>query len=233
MDLPTAPSHLALSKATFSESAPPKTRKLRRGFMIVFEGIDGVGKTTQARLLNEHLQKAGYEVVSLKEPTDGPWGQRISQLARQGRKGIAPETELEWFLQDRRENVEQNIRPALQKRQVVLLDRYYFSTMAYQGALGYDPEVIRARNETFAPVPDLLFLLELPPVQALQRVQQRNRPNQFEQQQYLERVAEILDTVAEMDFPYLRRISAALTPEAIHAHVWQEVQAALIRLQEN
>jgi dTMP kinase len=230
MDLPSASSHLALSRATFSESTSPKTQKLRHGFIIVFEGIDGVGKTTQARLLNEHLQKEGYEVVSLKEPTDGPWGQRISQLARQGRKGIAPETELEWFLQDRRENVEQNILPALQKRQVVLLDRYYFSTMAYQGALGCDPEVIRARNEVFAPVPDLVFLLELSPIQALQRVQRRCRPNHFEQQHYLERVADIF---AQMDFPYLRRISAALTPEAIHARVWQEVQAALLRLQEN
>lgn len=201
-----------------------RKRHLREGFFVVFEGLDGAGKTTQLRLLSVHLRQEGYGVVCLKEPTNGPWGQKIRQLAHQGRQGVTPATELEWFLQDRCEDVEQNIRPALARGQIVLLDRYYFSTMAYQGALGCDPEVIRQRNEAFAPPPHLLLLFEIAPSEGLQRVQQQRQPDGFERLDYLEHVAAIF---AHMHFPYLRRIQAGLAPEVVHARIWQEVQAAL------
>jgi dTMP kinase len=192
----------------------------------VFEGLDGAGKTTQVRRLSEHLRQGGYDVVCLKEPTSGPWGQKIRQLAQGGRQGIPPATELEWFLADRRQDVEQNIRPALARGQIVLLDRYYFSTMAYQGALGCDPEAIRVCNEAFAPPPDLLFLLDISPAQGLQRVRRERQLDDFERLEYLERVAALF---ARMCFPYLRRIPATLAPEAIHAQIWREVQAVLAR----
>lgn len=206
----------------------PGTQRLRAGCFIVFEGLDGAGKTTQVHLLAERLQQAGYAVVCLKEPTDGPWGQKLRQLMHQGRQGVTPATELEWFLADRREDVEQNIRPALARGQIVLLDRYYFSTMAYQGALGCDPETIRARNEAFAPPPDLLFVLEISPDQGLQRVQRQRAPDNFERLEYLERVAALF---TRMDFPYLRRIPATLASDAIHARIWQEVQPVLVQRQ--
>jgi dTMP kinase len=193
---------------------------------IVFEGLDGAGKTTQIRLLYDHLRQEGYNVVCLKEPTGGPWGQKIRHLAQHGRRGVPPATELEWFLEDRRQDVEENIRPALARGRIVVLDRYYFSTMAYQGALGCDPEVIRTRNEAFAPSPDLLFLLEISPAEGLQRVQQDRKLDDFERLDYLEQVAALF---AQMHFPYLRRIPATLKPEAMHARIWQEVQAALAR----
>jgi dTMP kinase len=202
----------------------PETRHRRAGFFIVFEGLDGAGKTTQARLLAERLQQTGYAVVRLKEPTDGPWGQKLRQLMQQGRQGVTPATELEWFLADRREDVEQNIRPALARGQMVILDRYYFSTMAYQGALGCNPDSIRQRNETFAPPPDLLFVLEISPAHGLQRVQRQRMPDSFERLEYLQRVAAVF---AQMDFPYLRRLPATLAPETLHAQIWQEVQTAL------
>lgn len=202
----------------------PKTRHLRGGFFIVFEGLDGAGKTTQVRLLDEHLRQEGYHVVCLKEPTDGPWGQKIRHLAQHGRREVTPATELEWFLEDRRQDVEQNIRPALARGAIVILDRYYFSTMAYQGALGCDPETIRKRNEAFAPPPNLVFLLEISPIQGLQRVQTDREPDDFERLNYLEQVAA---RFAQMHFPYLRRLPATLEPEAVHARIWQEVQAAL------
>ena len=163
--------------------------RLCRGLFIVFEGIDGAGKTTHVRLLDNRLRQAGYDVVCLKEPTEGPWGQKLRQLAQHGRQEIPPATELEWFLQDRREDVEHNIQPALARGQIVVLDRYYFSTIAYQGALQLNPEEIRARNEAFAPPPDLVFLLHLPAAQGWQRVRQRGTLSHFERLDYLERVA--------------------------------------------
>ena len=200
--------------------------RLCRGLLIVFEGVDGAGKTTQVCLLAERLQGAGYEVVCLKEPTEGPWGQKLRQLAQHGRQEIPPATELEWFLQDRREDVEHNIQPALARGQIVVLDRYYFSTIAYQGALQLDPEEIRARNEAFAPPPDLVFLLHLPAVQGWQRVRQRGTLSHFERLDYLDAWPQIF---AAMDFPYLRRIDASADPLTVQEHIWQEVAALLTR----
>lgn len=198
--------------------------RLCRGLFIVFEGVDGAGKTTQVRLLDERLRRAGYDVVCLKEPTEGPWGRKLRHLAQHGREHVSAATELEWFLQDRREDVEQNIRPALERGQIVLLDRYYFSTMAYQGALQLDLEEIRLQNEAFAPPPDLLFILAIPPAQGLQRVRQRGELSHFERLDYLERVADIF---AAMRFPYLRHVDALPEPRIVHAHIWQEMASLL------
>ena len=198
----------------------------RRGLLIVFEGLDGAGKTTQLGLLYDYLSGQGHDVVRLREPTDGPWGQKLRRLMVHGRGDVTPDTELEWFLNDRREHVDQRIRPALNRKQIVLLDRYYFSTLAYQGALGCDPQSIRARNEAFAPPPDLLLLLDLPPEVGWRRLKQRGMPSHFERLDYLERVADIFDA---MDFPYLRRIPADREPAAVQSQVRREVQELLQR----
>lgn len=197
----------------------------------MFEGIDGAGKTTQVRLLDERLRREGYDVVCLKEPTEGPWGQKLRQLARHGREQVSPVTELEWFLQDRREDVEQNIQPALARGQIVLLDRYYFSTIAYQGAMGLDPEEIRVRNEAFAPPPDLLFMLDILPEIGLQRVRHRGEVSHFERLEYLQRVAVLFERMtapsAAGRLPYLKRIDASSVPASVHARVWQETARLL------
>ena len=202
----------------------PATR--HPGLLIVFEGLDGAGKTTQLALLGEYLTSRGHAVVCLHEPTDGPWGQMLRRLMREGRGGVTPETELEWFLNDRREHVDQQIRPALERKEIVLLDRYFFSTMAYQGALGHDPRDIQVRNQAFAPLPDLLLLLDLPPDVGWQRLNQRGVPSHFERLDYLKQVAQIFDA---MDFPYLRRIKADQEPEAVQSQIRDEVQALLER----
>lgn len=199
-------------------------RTLRRGLLIVFEGVDGAGKTTQVRLLETRLRQAGYDVLCLKEPTDGPWGQKIRQLAQHGRNQVSPETELEWFLSDRRDDVQHNIQPALARGQIVLLDRYYFSTMAYQGALHGQPEAIRSRNEAFAPAPDLLLLFDIPPALSLERVQQRGALSHYERLEYLEHVARVFQA---MEFPYLKRLDATQTLETIQTHIWHCVQTLL------
>jgi dTMP kinase len=202
----------------------PATQRLRQGFFIVFEGLDGAGKTTQIRLLAPYLQQQGYEVICLKEPTHGAWGQKLRRAATQGRAGITPEQELAWFLADRREDVERNIQPALARGQIVILDRYYFSTMAYQGTLVGSPSMIQQQNEAFAPPPQLLFLLDIPPALGLERIRQERQPDAFERLEYLECVAAIF---AAMNFPYLRRIQATRPPDVIQAQIRQDVQASL------
>jgi dTMP kinase len=161
-----------------------------KGCLIVIEGIDGTGKSSHAKRLAAYFSALGREVVLSREPTDGPWGKRLRESASTGR--LSPEEELEYFLRDRREHVEQLIKPALAEGKVVILDRYYFSTMAYQGARGFDPQEIRRRNEEFAPIPDWLFILDAELDTALQRIGIRgDTANHFERRDALQRCREI------------------------------------------
>ena len=107
-----------------------------QGLFIVLEGIDGTGKSSHAKRLASYFSSLGREVVLSREPTDGPWGRKLRDSASTGR--LEPAEELEYFLRDRREHVEKLIRPALAEGKVVILDRYYFSTMAYLGARAFD-----------------------------------------------------------------------------------------------
>jgi len=168
---------------------------LRRGVLIVFEGIDGAGKTTQAKLLFERLKRADHEVLLSKEPTEGKWGLKLKKIIEQGRDGIPPEQELEWFLKDRQDHVANTISPGLQQKKIVILDRYYLSTIAYQGSLGIDPEEIESKNLEFAPQPDLLFLIEIPPHLGVRRKEEnKNRKrDSFEQEHYLIAVSKIFN----------------------------------------
>lgn len=170
-----------------------------RGLLIVIEGIDGTGKSTQARRLGDWFTSQGREVVLSREPTAGPWGAKVRETAASGR--LSPELELEYFLNDRRQHVEELISPALTVGKVVILDRYYFSTMAYQGARGFDPAEIRRQNEIFAPVPDLLFLMDLDVNIALERIGSRGDiANEFEKRESLERCREIFQSLKGESF---------------------------------
>ena len=182
---------------------------------IVFEGIDGTGKSTQVQLLAEALKAKGHEVITSKEPTDGPHGTRLRNSAETGR--LSPQEELDLFHLDRRKHVEDLIQPALQRGAYVILDRYYFSTMAYQGIRGFDPTEIRRINEEFAPQPDLVIILELDLDTALSRIGVRDgQANEFEQRGNLQKCH---DVFASLNDQFIRRINAAQTPEEVHQQV--------------
>lgn len=183
---------------------------------IVIEGIDGTGKSTQAQQLAAWLREQGREVIVDYEPTLGVHGQKLRDSFVNGR--LAPEEELELFLADRREHVEQVIAPALAAGKTVILDRYYFSNMAYQGAIGFDPTEIRRRNEAFAPVPDLLFILDLDVDTALSRIGGRgDTANEFEKRENLERCREIF--LSLQNEPFARVIDTRGTMDEVQANI--------------
>lgn len=188
-----------------------------KGLLIVFEGIDGAGKTTQVDMLFPYLKGRNLPVVKSKEPTDGPFGQQIRRLART-RRSLSPEEELSLFIEDRKEHVSTFIRPALKKDKIVIIDRYYFSTMAYQGALGIDPYRIKQLNEEFAPIPDLLFWIDISPRIGLLRIKNRRRVafSTFEDEDYLCKVREIFSC---LNLPYLIRLDGHTSKEVLSNYV--------------
>ena len=196
-----------------------------RGRLLVFEGIDGTGKSTHIRLLTGYLEERGVAVRTSFEPTRGEWGMRVRSAALAGKR-LSVEDEIDCLLRDRREHVEQLIRPALARGEWVLLDRYYLSMMAYQGATGADVQHIRELNEAFAPAPDLAFWLDIPVELSMQRIELRGQGSDaFEKRSFQEAVARIY---AEMQLPYLQRIDATGTPEQTQSAIRQEVQKKLL-----
>lgn len=162
--------------------------KLKKGILIVFEGIDGSGKSTQALNLKQRLEEKMIDVVCFREPSQSRWGREIKLKAALP-DSLTPEEELTLFQKDRAENVEKNLKPALAERKIVILDRYYYSTVAYQGAKGIEKERIRRMNERFVVEPDLVFVLDVEAGKGLQRISERkNKDLLFERQDYLEEV---------------------------------------------
>ena len=198
----------------------------RTGMLIAFEGIDGVGKTTQLRLLAEALTKMGHNVISTREPTNGPFGQKIRQVLV-NRNEVSPEEELELFMADRREHVKKLISPSLSKGKIVITDRYYLSTAAYQGAAGRDEEDILKRNEAFAPIPDLVLLLVGEPSLGIHRIKsfRQEELNDFEQKSNLSKVAAVFDRLKR---DYIKRVDARGNIDEIHNAVMEHVKRLLI-----
>ncbi|MDH3348460.1 MAG: dTMP kinase [Desulfobulbaceae bacterium] len=198
--------------------------KDRRGHLIVFEGIDGTGKSTQISELAKYLTGQGYEVVTTREPTDGPYGQKIRQLYTDRTLCDAKE-ELDLFINDRRQHVNEVIAPALRKGKIVLSDRYYFSTAAYQGANGCDPDEIFKAN-SFAPQPDLMLLLTMDVEQSVYRIKKLrgDEPDHFEGVEYLRKVSVLFDSFTH---PFIKRIAAASVPDKVSSAIIREVELLL------
>jgi len=194
--------------------------------LIAIEGIDGAGKTTQARLLCEALAREGYETLYLKEPTDGPFGRKIRALAREGRDEITPREEFRLFLEDRKQDVEENIRPALEAGKVVVLDRYFYSSIAYQGALGLDPEFINRENRKIAICPELMIYLAIPAEMTQERIEQNRGDsiNLFEKLHYLKKVKANFDA---MPYPEVWRVDGSASVGEISRRIRERVLGLL------
>lgn len=192
--------------------------KKNKGILIAFEGVDGAGKTTQVNLLKESLIKAGENVIVSKEPTDGVWGQKIRKSAETGRLPL--EEELEAFVEDRKEHIQNLIEPNLKKGNIVILDRYFYSTVSYQGSRGADFNKVEAEMKSFAPIPDMVFLLDVDPKISLKRISESRQdiPNQFEKLDTLNAVRKVFNII-EKDDDEIWKIDGTLSINAIHSEV--------------
>ncbi len=198
----------------------------RAGILIALEGIDGAGKTTQAALLGEALEAAGHPVVLSKEPTDGVWGRKIRESAQTGRLPL--DEELQAFIEDRKEHVAQTIAPALQAGKIVILDRYFYSTIAYQGARGKDVGELVESMQRLAPEPDVVFLLDIEPAAGLTRISDsRNEiPNAFERSEGLTKAREIFNRLASRS-GIIQVVDGTAPVETVHAEIVRVVDDLL------
>ncbi len=192
------------------------------GLFIVLEGVDGAGKSVQVELLRRALEARGEPCVVSREPTDGPWGRRIRESA--GAARMPPDEELRAFIEDRTAHVRDLIAPSLAGGKTVILDRYFYSTIAYQGSRGGDPAALRARMEAMFPVPDLVLILDVDPAESIRRISELRgeQPNAFERRESLEGVRRIF---LGLDGANIRMIDGSLAVEEVHRRIVNEVDA--------
>jgi len=183
---------------------------------IVFEGIDGSGKTSQINKLVDYLSNKGFNVVKTKEPTYGKYGAAVINAARSGTR-LPLDKEIEFLLEDRKDHVDTFIKPYLRKGYIVISDRYYPSMMAYQGKDVQDAENICKLNKQFSTDPDIAFLLDVPVSESLLRISKRDSDkDSFENEKFLNKCSSIY---ASMSFPWLKRIDANKGVEEIHKEI--------------
>ncbi len=185
---------------------------------VVFEGLDRSGKTTQAKMLADYLKGQGQEVVLLREPGGTPAGEKIRRILKDHKHALTPLAQAMLFMATRAELVAKKIQPALDEGKFVVLDRYYFSTCAYQGSgslLGlYN---MLKFNDAFI-IPDIVFLLDIDPKVAFKR---RGKRDRFERYpiEYHRRVRDGFLRLAKMFKDCFVLLDATKAPEYIHKKV--------------
>ncbi|MEM3875420.1 MAG: dTMP kinase [Candidatus Bathyarchaeia archaeon] len=141
----------------------------KQGFFVCVEGLDGCGKTTQAKILVRRLRRIGYPAVYTAEPSAGKIGKFIKRYCLHGGKRVSSIVEALLFAADRYEHVETEIIPALKNGKIVVSDRYLYSSLAYQGAAGLNLDWIRMINEHAIP-PNLAIFIDVEPNIVIKRL---------------------------------------------------------------
>ena len=197
---------------------------------IVFEGIDGCGKSTQIDLLAQRLRQQGKEVLCLREPGGTDFGERIRSLVLDPSVTAVPRADLFLFLAARAQLVAERVLPALMRGSVVLLDRFYHSTLAYQGPDLPTDDQDRLRQAIHLAIqnrhPDKVIYLALDPAVAADRRHKRDGAtgDRIEQRgiEFQQRVANSFEALVQSD--HLIRIPADHDAQTVATAVWGAVQ---------
>ena len=212
-----------------------------RGLFITFEGTEGSGKSTQARLLAERLRRVGHGVLESQEPGGSPIGVQIRRiLLDSANKELSPTTELLLMFAARAQNVDQWIRPALTEGKIVISDRFTDSTLAFQGAgrglgreLVMEVDAIACRGLK----PDLTICVTIDLDVGLSRAQARNAEAQAtetrlddEAIEFHKRARAEYDRLAREESTRFKLVNGAGTLEEVAAEVWARVEPLLPRL---
>ncbi|HEY8042786.1 MAG TPA: dTMP kinase, partial [Streptosporangiaceae bacterium] len=211
--------------------AHPQAQPARRGLLIAFEGGEGAGKTTQARLLAIWLRDQGYDVVTTREPGATKIGMRLrAVLLDTAHAGLSPRAETLLYAADRAEHVSSVILPALERGAVVVTDRYVDSSLAYQGAGRNQPPGEVARLNEWATGglrPELTVLLDMPPASGLGRRARSADRLEAEPLDFHERVRRGFLDLARAEPDRYLVLDAAQSPEDVSYAIRERVRDML------
>ena len=210
-----------------------------KGLFITFEGTEGCGKSTQVRLLVERLSALGHRVRTHREPGGTPIGEEIRHTLKHSHANAAMTAEAELLLMNasRAQLVREVIRPALAAGEIIVCDRFYDSTTAYQGyGRGLDLEKVKAVVE-FAvgeTKPDITFLVQVPPEVSAERLRSRQENLPFVRDRieeadraFFERVAKGYDAIAATETARVKSINGTQPVETVCAAIWELVLPSL------
>ena len=218
-----------------------KSRKssMLKGLFITFEGTEGCGKSTQIVLLAEHLRSLGHAVCTLREPGGTPIGEEIRHTLKHSKDNEAMTAEAELLLMNasRAQLVREVIRPAISRGEIVLCDRFYDSTVAYQGyGRQLDLKMVQAIIDAAVGEtrPDLTIFLRVPAEIGRKRMDSRRKAesqarDRIEEsgEKFFERVAKGYEAIAATEPKRVKTIDASGTVKDVSTTVWKTVEPFL------
>ncbi len=195
---------------------------------ITFEGIEGSGKSTQIQMLKEFFEKKSLKAFFTKEPGSSEIGKEIRSILLNKENKIYPQTEIFLIFADRVQHVQEIIKPNLNEGKIVVSDRYYDSSVAYQGQReGISKiEIYELIENLDLPTPDITFLLDLPANVGLKRAKNRASLDRFESEEisFHEGVRQNYLDLQEQNFQRIVKIDATKSPNEIFSNIIKKIK---------
>jgi len=195
---------------------------------IVLDGLDGSGKGEMIKKLAQYLLKKNFKVLVTKEPTDGVYGKQVKEiLTNEKDPKASAEKCLKLFVKDREEHLAKEIEPFL-KKGIVICDRYYYSTIAFQHTQGIPLTNLVVENMPFR-TPDITFILDLPAEMALERIAKRGSPKEkFEQFEFMRNLRKNFLELKEHLEDNIKIIDASKSKSDVFKQIKEEIDNLLL-----
>ena len=211
-------------------------KSMKKGLFIVVDGIDGSGKSEIVKMLHNYLfsKDKKYRILTTREPTNGKYGMQIREmLGKEKNPESSSNKIMELFIKDREEHLKNTIGPFLKKSyrnelNIVLCDRYYYSTIAFQGAQGLDVTKLVNKNKKFRK-PDITFILDVEPSVALKRIEYRKK-EKFEQLDFMRKIRKNFLSLPKMLDDNLKIVDSNKPLNEVFESIKKEIDKALYKL---
>ena len=203
-----------------------------KSIFIVFDGLDGSGKSEMVKLLESYISSNHEDcsVLTTREPTDGRYGREIRGiLASEEDPKINGSKLLELFIKDREEHLKKEVVPFLNKtdkgKNVVICDRYYYSTIAFQATQGLDAKMLIELSKGFLR-PDIAFIFDISPETALERIKTRKK-DKFEKLEFMKKLRKKFLEMPKLLNDNIRIIDASRSKEDVFRDIKEEIEGII------
>lgn len=206
---------------------------MKKSLFIAVDGIDGSGKSEIVKMLHNYIfsKHKKYRILTTREPTHGRYGNKIRKMLRKEKDPKSSNQKLlELFVQDRREHLKKTMEPFLKssnknEMNIVVCDRYYYSTIAFQSAQGLSTKEIIAKNKGFKK-PDIAFILDVEPKIAMERIKHRQK-EKFEQIEFMEKIRANFLKLPRLLKDNIKIINSSKSLNEVFANIKKEIDKIL------